>query len=52
MSHVLPLGGTGWSVWRDVVPRTADSSATAGRIAADALLREAVTCYRHPATTG
>ncbi|MEH1166774.1 lantibiotic dehydratase [Micromonospora sp. CPCC 205539] len=90
MSHVLPLGGTGWSVWRDVVLRTAgfpadgladfaapdvaadadallsalgtdaersaaevfdkafaaalaDSSATAGRIAADPLLREAVT---------
>ncbi|SCF15914.1 Lantibiotic dehydratase, C terminus [Micromonospora coriariae] len=84
MSHRLPLGETGWSVWRDVVLRTAgfpavgldafaapdaadaadallagevaaevfdkafaealaDASATAGRIAADPLLREAVT---------
>ncbi|SIM62558.1 hypothetical protein [Micromonospora cremea] len=81
MSHRLPLGETLWSVWRDVVLRTAgfpavgldafaapdaadallagevaaevfdkalavalaDASATAGRIAADPLLREAVT---------
>ncbi|MFC4017173.1 lantibiotic dehydratase [Micromonospora sp. GCM10011542] len=84
MSHLLPLGDTGWSVWRHLVLRTAgfpaagldafaapdaadaadallagdvgadvfdkalavalaDSSATAGRIAADPLLREAVT---------
>ncbi|MBQ0902235.1 lantibiotic dehydratase [Micromonospora sp. U21] len=92
MTHLLPLGATGWSVWRDVVLRTAgfpadgladfaapdaaeaadallaavdagpaadggaaelfdkafaetlaDASATAGRIAADPLLREAVT---------
>ncbi|MCO1596915.1 lantibiotic dehydratase family protein [Micromonospora sp. RHAY321] len=84
MSHLLPLGDTGWSVWRDVVLRTAgfpadglhaftapdaaatadallagdttvelfdkafaealaDTSATANRIAADPLLREAVT---------
>ncbi|RLP85194.1 lantibiotic dehydratase [Micromonospora sp. CV4] len=84
MSHRLPLGETGWSVWRDVVLRTAgfpavgldafaapdaadaadallagevatevfdkalavalaDASATAGRIAADPLVREAVT---------
>ncbi|WFE40019.1 lantibiotic dehydratase [Micromonospora sp. WMMD998] len=84
MSHLLPLGTTGWSVWRDVVLRTAgfpaagldrfaapdcasaadallagasspemfdktlreallDSSATAGDLAADPLVREAVT---------
>ncbi|MEU5829705.1 lantibiotic dehydratase [Micromonospora tulbaghiae] len=84
MSHLLPLGETGWSVWRDVVLRTAgfpaagldrfaapdcaaaadallagdtglevfgkalaeafaDSSAVAGELAADPLLREAVT---------
>ncbi|MEH1057886.1 lantibiotic dehydratase [Micromonospora sp. CPCC 206171] len=84
MSHLLPLGDTGWSVWRDVVLRSAgfpaggldrfgapeaaaaadallagegatdvvdkalreafaDSSAVAGELAADPLLREAVT---------
>ncbi|MFU8874621.1 lantibiotic dehydratase [Micromonospora sp. SL4-19] len=84
MNHLLPLGRTGWSVWRDVVLRTAgfpaaglarfaapeaaaaadallagegireafdkalreafaDGSVTAGEIAADPLLREAVT---------
>ncbi|PZF95303.1 lantibiotic dehydratase [Micromonospora deserti] len=84
MSHRIPLGDTGWSVWRDVVLRTAgfpatgldafaapeaaaaadallagegaaelfdkavatalaDSSAKASEIAADPLLREAVT---------
>lgn len=83
-SHLLPLGDTGWSVWRDVLLRTAgfpaagldrfaapevaavadallagqstpdlvdkalreafaESSAAAGEIAADPLLREAVT---------
>ncbi|MCW3841256.1 lantibiotic dehydratase family protein [Micromonospora yasonensis] len=83
-SHLLPLGDTGWSVWRDVVLRSAgfpaagldrfaapeaatvadalltgestpellakalgeafaESSAVAGEIAADPLLREAVT---------
>ncbi|GAB3938198.1 hypothetical protein GCM10027614_17800 [Micromonospora vulcania] len=90
MNHLLPLGSTGWSVWRDVVLRTAgfpadglaafaapdaaaaadallagadtaaelfekvfaealaDASATAGQIAADPLLREAVT-WQNPA---
>ena len=84
MSHLLPLGDTGWSVWRDVVLRTAGfpaagldrfaapacaaaadallagdtgpevfgealaeafaaSSGVAGELAADPLLREAVT---------
>ncbi|SCG49776.1 lantibiotic dehydratase [Micromonospora halophytica] len=84
MSHLVPLGDTGWSVWRDVVLRTAgfpaagldrfaapdlaaaadallagegspelvdeqlrdafaESSAVAGELAADPLLREAVT---------
>ncbi|MGR6319142.1 lantibiotic dehydratase [Micromonospora soli] len=84
MSHLLPLGDTGWSVWRDLVLRTAgfpaagldrfaapeaaavadallagesspelldkalreafaESSAVAGEIAADPLVREAVT---------
>ncbi|OKI52175.1 lantibiotic dehydratase [Micromonospora sp. CB01531] len=84
MSHLLPLGQTGWSVWRDVVLRTAgfpadgldrfaapeaaaaadallagtsspevfdktlreafdESSAVASELAADPLLREAVT---------
>ncbi|SCG65003.1 lantibiotic dehydratase [Micromonospora humi] len=84
MSHLVPLGETGWSVWRDVVLRTAgfpaagldrfaapecaaaadgllagagtvevfdktlreafaESSAVAGELAADPLLREAVT---------
>ncbi|MBM0260984.1 lantibiotic dehydratase, partial [Micromonospora sp. 4G55] len=84
MSHRIPLGDTGWSVWRDLVLRTAgfpaagldrfaapdaaaaadallagevapevvdkalreafaDSSAVAGELAADPLLREAVT---------
>ncbi|MGC5022569.1 lantibiotic dehydratase [Micromonospora sp. DT47] len=84
MSHRIPLGDTGWSVWRDVVLRTAgfpaagldrfaapeaavaadallagevstevfekavrealaDGSAAAGEIAADPLVREAVT---------
>jgi hypothetical protein len=84
MSHRIPLGDTGWSVWRDVVLRTAgfpaagldrfaaleaaaaadallagegtdevfdkavrealaDASAAAGEIAADPLVREAVT---------
>ncbi|MET8043679.1 hypothetical protein ABZU25_22790 [Micromonospora sp. NPDC005215] len=43
MSHVLPLGGTGWSVWRDVVLRTAGFPAEgladfAAPDAADALL--------------
>ncbi|MFR9777626.1 lantibiotic dehydratase [Micromonospora sp. MS34] len=28
MSHLLPLGDTGWSVWRDVVLRTAGFPAT------------------------
>lgn len=84
MSHLVPLGGTGWSVWRDVVLRSAgfpaagldrfaapgaaaaadgvlagevppevfgkvlgtallESSTAAGEIAADPLLREAIT---------
>jgi hypothetical protein len=84
MSHLLPLGDTGWSVWRDVILRTAgfpaagldqftapeaaaaadallagesgpdlfdkvlaqafaESSAVLGQIAADPLLREAIT---------
>ncbi|MET7950183.1 lantibiotic dehydratase [Micromonospora sp. NPDC005324] len=89
MNHLLPLGTTGWSVWRDVVLRTAGfpadglaafaapeaaaaadalppgedtadlfdktfaealagASVTAGEIAADPLLREAVT-WQNPA---
>ncbi|MFJ6198109.1 lantibiotic dehydratase [Micromonospora sp. NPDC092111] len=89
MSHLLPLGDTGWSVWRDVVLRSAGfpaagldrfaapeaataadalltgagpaevfdkalaeafagSSAVAGELAADPLLREAIT-WQNPA---
>ncbi|MEU8262193.1 lantibiotic dehydratase [Micromonospora sp. NPDC048999] len=91
-SHLLPLGDTGWSVWRDVVLRTAgfpadgldhfaapgaaavadarlsgagspelldealraafaESSAAAGKIAEDPLLREAVT-WQNPDMLG
>ncbi|MEU8328582.1 hypothetical protein [Micromonospora sp. NPDC048839] len=57
MSHVLPLGGTGWSAWRDVVLRTAGFPAegltdVAAPDAADGLLAQRGRGHRAVTGTG